>query len=147
VPRYFTREQAQSLLGDLEKQIRQALFLKNEYEQAEQELRTGAERVMLMGGMVVDRKRLGELNTRRDSSAARLQETLEAIHATGCQVKDLEIGLLDFPTIYRGQEVLMCWKLGEPRIEFWHGTNEGFRARKPIDQDFLDHHHDSDEPE
>src|ERR1035441_793134 len=44
-----------------------------------------------------------------------------------------------FPTLFRGQEVYLCWKLGEPFIEFWHGMNEGFRGRKAIDRDFSDH--------
>ena len=56
----------------------------------------------------------------------------------GCLIKDLDIGLIDFPTTYRGEEVYLCWKLGEPGIEYWHGVDEGFRGRKPIDQDFLD---------
>jgi hypothetical protein len=47
---------------------------------------------------------------------------------------------VDFPTLFRGVEVYLCWKLGESGIEFWHGVDEGFRGRKPIDQDFLDHH-------
>jgi hypothetical protein len=55
-------------------------------------------------------------------------------------VKDLDIGLVDFPTVFRGVEVCLCWKLGEPRIGYWHGAEEGFRGRKPIDQDFLAHH-------
>ena len=58
-------------------------------------------------------------------------------------IKDLEIGLIDFPTLFRGQEVYLCWKLGEDKIRFWHGIHEGFRGRKAIDQDFLDNHSNS----
>jgi hypothetical protein len=58
----------------------------------------------------------------------------------GVLVKDLDTGLVDFPTLFRGVEVYLCWKLGENGIEFWHGVEEGFRGRKSIDQDFLDHH-------
>jgi len=54
--------------------------------------------------------------------------------ATGVQVKDLDIGLLDFPCEVDGQTILLCWKLGEKSITHWHGTNEGFAGRKPIDQ-------------
>jgi hypothetical protein len=49
------------------------------------------------------------------------------------QVKDLDIGLLDFPCKVEGEILLLCWKLGEPAIAHWHGTGEGFAARKPID--------------
>jgi hypothetical protein len=55
-------------------------------------------------------------------------------------VKDLDIGLVDFPTTFNGVEVYLCWKLGEPGIEFWHGVEEGFRGRKPIDREFLENH-------
>ncbi len=65
---------------------------------------------------------------------------LETFEQSGVLVKDLEKGLADFPTLLRGEEVYLCWKLDEDAIKFWHGTNEGFAGRKAIDQDFLDHH-------
>jgi hypothetical protein len=48
--------------------------------------------------------------------------------------------LIDFPALYQGREVLLCWKLGEDRIAFWHGVDEGFRGRKPIDDEFRENH-------
>jgi hypothetical protein len=88
----------------------------------------------------MDRDRLLQARQKRDSSVAKLQATLEQVQEQGCVVKDLDIGLLDFPTLYRGQEVYLCWRLGEPRIDFWHGVDEGFRGRKPIDDEFLVNH-------
>jgi hypothetical protein len=58
----------------------------------------------------------------------------------GVLVKDLDIGLIDFLTRYHGREVCLCWKLGEDRIAFWHGMEEGFRGRKAIDQEFVRNH-------
>ena len=55
----------------------------------------------------------------------------------GVEVKDLEVGLIDFPTLFRGEEVLLCWRFGEERIEQWHGLTEGFRGKRPIDEEFL----------
>jgi hypothetical protein len=78
--------------------------------------------------------------SRRDAAGAMLKNSIEAVQETGCLVKDLDIGLVDFPTLFRGVEVYLCWKLGEPGIEFWHGIEEGFRGRKPIDREFLDNH-------
>jgi len=63
----------------------------------------------------------------------RVKDAVAEIHATGVQVKDLEIGLLDFPCRVEGETVLLCWKLGEQGITHWHGTEEGFAGRKPID--------------
>jgi len=49
-------------------------------------------------------------------------------------VKDLDIGLLDFPCEVEGKIVLLCWKMGEKSITHWHGTDEGFASRKQIDE-------------
>jgi hypothetical protein len=54
------------------------------------------------------------------------------IEAHGCVVKDLNLGLLDFPALREGRPVLLCWKSGEPAIAYWHGTEEGFAQRKPL---------------
>jgi len=88
----------------------------------------------------VDRDRALEARNRRDSAAGRLRAAIEQVQEIGCLIKDIDIGLVDFPTSLRGVEVYLCWKLGESGISFWHGVDEGFRGRKPIDKDFLDNH-------
>jgi hypothetical protein len=138
--RRFSHAEAQSLIPRVDRLLRDALMLKTEYEECEQALQAFNERIMLMGGMVVDRQHALELRNRRETAAGRLRAVLEEVQETGCLIKDLDIGLVDFPTLFRGTEVYLCWKLGETAIEFWHGVDEGFRGRKPIDQDFLDHH-------
>ncbi len=140
MPRYFTLAQAQAALGQAEPWLREAISLKASLEEVESELRAEAERIRLTGGALVRREKLAEALGRRESAAERLRHLIEALQETGCLVKDLDMGLLDFPTLLRGQEVYLCWKLGETEIAFWHGTEEGFRGRKPIDGDFLDHH-------
>jgi hypothetical protein len=124
----------------MDRLLREALMLKSEYEECERALQTFSERIMRMGGMVVDRQKAMEHKNRRETAAGRLRAVVEEIQDTGCLIKDLDIGLIDFPTLFRGTEVYLCWKLGESAIEFWHGVDEGFRGRKPIDRDFLDHH-------
>lgn len=138
--RYFTREQAERLLPTVESLIREALFLKAEFQESDTILRNATRDIMMRGGMSMDRERMLEARRKRDASVTKLQATLEQVQNHGCLVKDLDIGLLDFPTLYRGQEVYLCWRLGESRIEFWHGVEEGFRGRKPIDDDFLVNH-------
>ncbi len=120
--------------------LEEALNLKAEYASAEEELQEFAQRVTVLGGSRVDRGRHLALRARRDGAAARLRETIEAVQSTGCLIKDLDLGLLDFPALYRGQEVYLCWRLGEPAIGYWHGVEEGFRGRKPIDDDFRRNH-------
>ena len=55
-----------------------------------------------------------------------------SIDAAGAEIKSLEEGLLDFPSRREGELVLLCWKLGEEEIEYWHGIDEGFAGRKPL---------------
>jgi hypothetical protein len=136
----FTLAEAQQLIPTVERLLREALDARAEYQEAEQAIREFSEHVMMMGGVTVDRDRALGARARRDQAAARLRDRIEAVLETGCLVKDLDIGLVDFPTLFRGEEVYLCWKLGENAIAFWHSEDEGFQGRKPIDQDFIDHH-------
>jgi hypothetical protein len=121
--------------------LREAVSLKSEYQEAEQEMQAMAQRVTLMGGMMVDRDGVIDARNRRDAVAVETAvRPSSRCRKFGCVVKDLDMGLIDFPTLFRGVEVYLCWKLGESKIAFWHGVDEGFRGRKAIDQDFLDHH-------
>ena len=140
MPRRFTHAEAQRLLPEVGRLLREALDAKTEYQEAEQAIRDLSERVMLMGGIIVDRERSLNARARRDAAAAMLKGAVEAVQETGCLVKDLDTGLVDFPTLFNGVEVYLCWRLGEPGIEFWHGVEEGFKGRKQIDQDFLKNH-------
>ena len=140
MPRYFTLDEASRLLPTIEVALRRAVHLHGESEIVAAEIRQIAQRVALMGGVLLDQNKLLGLRSRGDALTRRLKETLDEIHGLGCQVKDLDVGLLDFPTLYRGQEVLLCWKLGEPEIAWWHGLEEGFRGRKPIDEEFRGNH-------
>jgi hypothetical protein len=67
--------------------------------------------------------------------AAELQELVDGLLALGLQVKDVEAGLLDFPALRHGEEMLLCWRVGEPVVEWWHSYEEGFAGRRPIDWD------------
>jgi hypothetical protein len=140
MPRRFTHAEAQRLIPRVDRLLREAIEFKASYEEAEKEIQAFQERVMMMGGLTVDRERAIDARTRRDGAAAQLRNAIEQVQEAGCLIKDLDIGLIDFPTTYRGVEVYLCWKLGEDGIEYWHGVEEGFRGRKKIDEDFLNHH-------
>jgi hypothetical protein len=138
--RRFTLAEAQDLIPRVDRLLRQAIEMKASYDEAEKQIQAFQERVMMMGGVAVDRERAVEARTRRDGAAAQLRSSIEQVQEVGCLIKDLDIGLIDFPTTYRGNEVYLCWKLGEGGIEYWHGVDEGFRGRKKIDRDFLENH-------
>lgn len=67
-----------------------------------------------------------------ETAAADLRDAVERLHEEGVLVKDVDSGLLDFPSVRDGEEVLLCWRLGEPEVGFWHGLEEGFAGRKPL---------------
>jgi len=138
--RRFTLAEAESFLPSVEKNIRAALSLKVQFQEAEDAWQSIIQRVMVMGGILLDRKAVMDLRTSRDDSGQSLKAALENLQEIGCLIKDLDIGLVDFPTLFRGEEVYLCWKLGESGIGYWHGVHEGFGGRKRIDQDFMDHH-------
>jgi hypothetical protein len=140
MPRYFTLGESEKLLPKVERALRDAVFHKAEYQRADQELDSSIRHIRTSGGAQVNRGEYLASRARRDTSAAALKEALEKIEQTGALVKDLDTGLIDFLSMYRGQEVCLCWKLGEDSIQFWHGTDEGFRGRKPIDEDFVKKH-------
>ena len=60
---------------------------------------------------------------------------VERLEELGVVLKDLDLGLLDFPSERAGEEVLLCWRVGEDSVAFWHGLADGFAGRKPIDWD------------
>jgi hypothetical protein len=64
--------------------------------------------------------------------ASAIAECAERINAAGAEIKSLEEGLLDFPAKRGDEDVLLCWKLGEDEIGYWHGIDEGFSGRKPL---------------
>jgi hypothetical protein len=84
--------------------------------------------------MMLNVVHLARRKAEREKAIRRIKDALAEIDATGVQVKDLDIGLLDFPCKVEAEILLLCWKLGEPTIAHWHGTNEGYAARKTIDQ-------------
>jgi hypothetical protein len=140
MPRFFTLEQAEKLLPSVELAIREAIARKADYERMDAEWQGFTRRVALQGGTRVDRNQAVEQKNRGQESARLLQQAVEKVQEFGCLVKDLDIGLIDFPTLFQGEEVYLCWRLGEPGIRFWHGVTEGFRGRKLIDSGFLQHH-------
>lgn len=138
--RYFSLAEAEELLPQVEEALREAIALRAAYTEAEAVLEGAQRRILMAGGMQPDHSRLLRERARRDASAAQLKTALEKIQGLGCEVKDLDTGLVDFPTLFRGRAVYLCWKLGEQGITWWHGLEEGFRGRKPIDAAFLANH-------
>ncbi|MFZ0479598.1 MAG: DUF2203 domain-containing protein [Terriglobales bacterium] len=130
----FFLDEAQMLLPVLESLLKQAIQGKKLIEDVDSELQSIAQRVFLNGGMRLNVVHLAQRRAEREKAIHRVKDALGEIDATGVQVKDIDIGLLDFPCKVEGEIVLLCWKLGESKITHWHGTHEGFAGRKAIDE-------------
>jgi len=131
--RTFTVREAQSMLPILETLLRKSIESKSMIEEIDQEFNELAERIFLNGGTLVDVRACAARKAQREKAIQVAKDTLSEINAIGVQVKDLDIGLLDFPCKVDGEIVLLCWRMGEPTITHWHGTEEGYAGRRPID--------------
>ena len=131
--RTFTLDEAQSLLPVLESLLRAATAAKTLMDEVDSEMQALHHRIFLNGGMFLEMVPLARRKAERARAEQRAKDALAEIDSIGVQVKDLGIGLLDFPFEVDGRKILLCWKLGENAITHWHGIDEGFAGRKPID--------------
>ncbi len=132
-PKLFTLNEAERTRREVVPILLQAMDCRKKIAELDTNLTAVAQRIMLLGGMVVPYEKTARLRLERDHLADAIKTALGRIEATGCVVKDLDVGLLDFPALVGDEEVYLCWRLGEDRIRFWHRQDEGFAGRKPLD--------------
>jgi hypothetical protein len=135
--RTFTLDEAQLLLPILESLLKQAIESKQLVERIDKEFQDLNHKVFLAGGTLINIAKVAARKAERERAVQKIKDALSEIDATGVQVKDLDIGLLDFPCLVDDGMILLCWKLGEEKITHWHSPEEGFKGRKPIDEQIL----------
>ena len=145
VPRFFNILEAEGLLPQVQRIVRGLLEYKNEFEEAADELSLIAQRITIMGGMIPPHDAVALLRNRKNAAARATRAAVDQLRDTGCQLKDLELGRVDFPTLYRGQEVYLSWQLGEAGIGFWHHLDDNDPDRQAIDSEFLKNHRGEEE--
>jgi hypothetical protein len=133
----FDLGRAESLLPQLEQLLKVALEEKKRLSRFGKEQAQQIERIIVLGGSRVDLERFAYCKKGKEESGLRLRQAAEEIEGLGCLLKDLDIGLVDFPCRLGEREVYLCWKMGEPNIQFWHDIEEGFAGRKPLDKDTI----------
>jgi hypothetical protein len=133
----FTLDQAHRLLPVLKSLLKRSMEGKQLIDQVEKEQQDLRHRILLSGGLSVDIPALSHRRAQRDKALQEIKDAVAEIASIGVQVKDLDIGLLDFPCALEDEVVLLCWRYGEEKIQYWHGLEEGFKGRKPIDQRIL----------
>jgi hypothetical protein len=131
--RLFTLTEAERARQELEPFLVEAMDCRKKLAGLETDLSAVSARITMMGGVIVPYEKLATLRLEHQQLAENMKSALNRILETGCLIKDLEVGLLDFPSRIDNEEVYLCWKLGEDRIRFYHRQDEGFSGRKPLD--------------
>lgn len=127
----FTLDEANGLLPRVRPLVERMVELNGRLGDAERRRAELVGRIASNGGDITP----GDVATVTADVAeqrTQLAAVVTEIQELGVLVKDLETGLVDFPSEREGEEILLCWRLGEGEIAFWHGLEEGFAGRKPV---------------
>jgi hypothetical protein len=123
-PYLFTPEEANALLEEIRPIVGEMLTARQEVLLLRPSLEGMLEKMLGNGGS----RQAGELL----EAFERLRQAVVEIQAKGVLVKDIQSGLLDFPSLREGRTVFLCWQYDEPGVTFWHELDAGFAGRKPI---------------
>ena len=130
--RYFAPDEVERLIPRLADSLERVRAAQAAGRQAQEWLDAEQQRITLSGGGVVDQAGWRSRRERAELSARTMQKAIAEIQGLGGVIKDLALGLVDFPHLRDGRVVNLCWRYGEQRITHWHGLDEGYAARKPL---------------
>lgn len=125
MPRYYIPKEANEMLPIIRPMALELMEISGRIRDHQPELWAVAQATAGNGGNPALSKILPDFD--------RLDVLLHQINDMGIEVKDLTIGLIDFPALYEGRVVYLCWKYGEESVQFWHELETGFSGRKRID--------------
>jgi hypothetical protein len=131
--RHFTPAEANDALPQVRPLVESMVAAKRALDQA-QERRDEAARSIAGNGGGIPPHELAALQDEVGRRADELAGIVTELQELGILVKDLDAGLVDFPCRREGEDVLLCWRLGEEEVSFWHGLEGGFAGRRPIDE-------------
>jgi hypothetical protein len=129
--RYFTVAEANAALDEVRPLVERMVAHRRTMQEAEAQQEALQARIAGNGGLEPEESAEAAAALAREAAA--VAECVDAIHALGVQVKDIDSGLVDFPSLREGEEVLLCWLLGEDEIRFWHTLEGGFAGRRPLE--------------
>jgi hypothetical protein len=130
-PRHFTLEQANEALAEVRPLAERMVTHRREVALLLTR-RAGLTSTIAGNGGDLDPGELAHVEAQIAEEAKGVAQCVNQIHGLGAQVKDADEGLVDFPALREGEEVLLCWKVGEDEIAFWHGLEDGFAGRRPV---------------
>ena len=131
--RFFTEEEANDALTVVRPTVERLVAARRAFLHVARRLESVQGRVAGNGGGL-DPERVRELHEQVANAGSVVAAVVAELEALGVQVKDLDQGLVDFPARHpeRDEPVLLCWRLGEDDVAYWHGLEEGFAGRKPL---------------
>ncbi len=129
--RIFTPEEANAALAELRPLVEAMVAAKRALDEAQEERDDVARRIAGNGGGIPPAE-LGALEEAVATAATELAAAIASIQALGVLVKDLDSGLVDFPAKRDGEDILLCWQLGEDEVAYWHGLEDGYAGRQPL---------------
>ena len=129
--RHFSVEEANEALDEVRPLTEELVRHRRALVKLQERQAAVTARIAGNGGNVEPHE-LEDVQERLDEEVAGIARCVARIHEVGALVKDLDVGLVDFPATRDGEEILLCWRLGEAEVGFWHGLDEGFSGRKPL---------------
>jgi hypothetical protein len=129
--RYFTPDEANAALEEVRPLAERLVAHRRSMLEAQARQEALGQRIAGNGGGIDPGEPAGAAEEVERAMEA-IAELVDEIQALGAQVKDLDTGLLDFPTLREGEEALLCWRVGEEDIRYWHGLDDGFAGRQPL---------------
>jgi hypothetical protein len=132
VTRHFTPREANEELTHIRPLVEELVARRKEQQQLAALRLERAEKIAGNGGGL-DPRVVQEENEAEQRARVEIARCVNDIHGRGAIVKDIDEGLVDFPALRAGEEILLCWRLGEDEITHWHGLEEGFAGRKRLD--------------
>ena len=132
--RHFTPDEANAALEQVRPLVERMVERRREHVTALERQEELEGRIRGNGGGIPPAE-LAEASAEVDRLERELARAVDGIVQLGVQVKDLDEGLIDFPALRRGETVLLCWKLGEDEIGYWHTLDGGFAGRRPLPLD------------
>ena len=129
--RHFTPEEANAALAEVRPLVEEMVERRRAHAAALERQEELEGHIRGNGGGIPPAT-LAEAAAEIERIARELARIVDEIGEHGAEVKDLDEGLIDFPALRRGETVLLCWRLGEDEIRYWHGLEDGFAGRRPL---------------
>ena len=122
--RYFTLEEANQVLEEIRPLIEMMLEIRAAIIERQPQAWPAVQKAAGNGGGLAASQLVDEFG--------RLNKLVHQVQNKGVLIKDINTGLLDFPTLRDGREVYLCWRYNEPSIQYWHEIDAGFAGRQPL---------------